>query len=62
MNFIFDDTLYSKFLNENKTIYNSRLRGENETFFDAMLSKEADLRTTPEGEKIIFFIQSIGNE
>ena len=62
MNFIFDDALYSKFLNENKTIYNSRLRGENETFFDAMLSKEADLRTTPEGEKIIHFIQSIGDD
>ena len=62
MDFIFDDVLYSKFLNEKKAIYNSRLRYENETFFDAMLSKEADLRTTPEGKKIIQYIQSIGNE
>ena len=62
MDLIFNDEYYTKFLNEKKAIYNSRLRGDNETFFDAMLSKEADLRTTPEGEKIIQFIQSIGNE
>jgi hypothetical protein len=62
MNLIFNDESYAMFLNEKKAIYNSRLRDDNETFFDAMLSKEADLRTTPEGEKIIQFIQSIGNE
>ena len=58
----YDDKTYGEFLNENKAIYNSRLRNDNETFFDAMLSKEADLRTTPEGEKIIQYIQAIGNE
>jgi hypothetical protein len=62
MELTFDDVSYSKFLNEKHTVYNSRLRADNETFFDAMLSKEADLRTTPEGEKIIQFIQSIDNE
>jgi hypothetical protein len=62
MDLNFDEVSYSRFLNEKKTVYNSRLRDDNETFFDAMLSKEADLRTTPEGEKIIQFIQSIGNE
>jgi hypothetical protein len=62
MDFNFNDEDYAMFLHEKKPIYNSRLRDDNETFFDAMLSKEADLRTTPEGEKIIQFIQSIGNE
>jgi len=62
MDLIFSDESYSMFLNDKKAIYNSRLRDDNETFLDAMLSKEADLRTTPEGEKIIQFIQSIGNE
>jgi hypothetical protein len=62
MNLIFDDESYQKFLNEKGTVYNSRLRNDDETFFDAMLSKEADLRTTPDGENIIKFIQSIGNE
>ena len=62
MDLLYDDSSYSMFLNEKKTEYNSRLRDDNETFFDAMLSKEADLRTTPEGEKIIQYIQLIGNE
>jgi len=59
MDLVFDDVSYSRFLNEKRTIYSSRLRDDNETFFDAMLSKEADLRSTPEGEKIIKYIQSI---
>ena len=62
MELIFDDISYSRFLNEKRIIYNSRLRDDNEAFLDAMVSKEADLRTTPEGEKIIKIIQSIGNE
>jgi hypothetical protein len=62
MELTFDDVSYSRFLNEKKILYNSRLRADNETFLDAMLSKEADLRTTFEGEKIIQFIQSIGNK
>jgi len=62
MDLTYNDKDYSMFLHEKKVSYNSRLRDDNETFFDAMLSKEADLRTTPEGEKIIQFIQSIGNE
>ena len=62
MDLMYDDVSYKNFLNEKKSIYNSRLREDNETFFDAMLSKEADLRTTTEGKKIIQYIQSIGNE
>jgi hypothetical protein len=34
------------------------LRGENETFFDAMLSEEADFTKTPEGREILEFIGS----
>ena len=62
MDLIFDEKAYDKFLKEKRTLYNSRLRNDDETFFDAMLSKEADLRTTSEGQKIIKMIQSIGNE
>jgi len=58
----FNKKSYDEFLNEKKIISNSRLRNDNETFFDAMLSKEADLRTTPEGRKIIKMIQSFGNK
>jgi hypothetical protein len=62
MDLVFDEKAYEKFLNEKKTVYNSRLRNDDETFLDAMLSKEADLRTTFAGRKIIKMIQSIGNE
>ena len=62
MEFVFDDASYSRFLKEKKTINNPRLREDDQTFFDAMISKEADLRTSPEGKKIIQYIQSIGNE
>jgi len=62
MELIFDDMSYSKFLSEKRTIYNSRLRDDNESFLDAMMSKEADLRTTQEGQKIIQILQAIGNE
>jgi len=62
MDLTFDDASYSEFLNEKAAVRNSRLRDDNETFFGTMLSKEADLRTTPEGQKIIQFIQAIGNE
>ena len=58
----FDDASYSSFLDEKKVVNNSRLRGENETFFDAMLSEEADLRTTAEGREIIQHIQALGSE
>jgi GTP cyclohydrolase II len=58
----YNDEDYAQFLAEKKTVYNSRLRSDDETFFDAMLSKEADLRTTPEGKEIIKIIQSLGNE
>ncbi|MCL1910635.1 MAG: hypothetical protein FWG13_00305 [Leptospirales bacterium] len=62
MKLTFDETSYNNFLKGKKAIYNSRLRNDDETFFDAMLSEEADLRATPEGQEIIKIIQSLGNE
>ena len=62
MDLTFDDASYSEFLNAKEAVRNSHPRDGGETFFDAILSKEADLRTAPEGQKIIRFIQAIGNE
>jgi hypothetical protein len=62
MELIFNDESYARFLDEKKTVYNSRLRGDDETFLDAMMSKDADLNTTPEGREIIGFIRSLGSE
>jgi len=54
----FSKETYQAYLEQKKSIINERLRGENETFFDAMLSEEADLTKTPEGREIIEFIGS----
>jgi hypothetical protein len=62
MDLTFNEKEYNNFLSQKNTIYNSRLRNDDETFFDAMLSKEADLTRTQEGQEIIKYLQSIGNE
>ena len=54
----FSKETYQAYLEQKESIINERLRGENETFFDAMLSEEADLTKTPEGREIIEFIGS----
>ena len=55
----FSEETYRQYLENRKpTIHNERFRGEDETFFDAMLSEEADLTKTPEGREVIEFIRN----
>ena len=54
----FSEKTYKAYIEQKKSIINERFRGENETFFDAMLSEEADLSKTPEGREILEFIRS----
>jgi hypothetical protein len=54
----FSEETYLVYLEQKARIVNERLRGENETFFDAMLSEEADLTKTPEGREILEAIRS----
>jgi len=54
----FSEESYRAYLEQKKPIINERYRGENETFFDAMLSEEADLSKTSEGRQILEFIGS----
>ena len=54
----FSEESYQAYLEQRKPLINERLRGENETFFDAMLSEEADLSKSPEGRQILEFIES----
>jgi len=49
----FSEDTYQAFVAQKKYIQNERLRGENETIFDAALSEEADFRKYPEGDKIL---------
>jgi hypothetical protein len=48
---------YEKYLHKKDSIGNTRLRPENETFFDAMMS--VDMTATPEGRKILETIKQL---
>jgi len=52
----FSQETYQAYVKKENTIHNARLRDENETFFDAMLSDEADLTKTPEGRELLEYI------
>ena len=54
----FSEESYRTYIEQESSIFNERLRGEDETFFDAMLSEEADLTKTPEGREILALIGS----
>jgi hypothetical protein len=50
---------WQEYFNNNDTISNERLRPDNVSFWDAMLSKEADFTRTPEGKRIAELIRDI---
>ena len=54
----FSEETYQEYLRDKSSYSNIRLRGEEETFLDAMLSDEADLTKTPEGREVIEFIRN----
>jgi len=58
----FDDALRSTSLNERMMPRNSPVRNFGETFFDAMMSEEANLRSTLKGQEMIQLMQTIGNK
>jgi len=43
----FTEESYQEFLKQQSPLVNKRLRGENETIFDALLSEEADFTKSP---------------
>ena len=54
----FSEESYRVYVERRSPLVNERLRGEDETFFDAMLSQEADFTKTPEGQDILKLIGS----
>ena len=48
---------YEKYLNKKDIISNTRLRPENEDFYDAMMS--VDMTATPEGREILENIRKL---
>ena len=58
----FDEKSYDEFLEKKREVENSPKRNvKKKTFWDAMVSKDADLRSTPEGRKLIKIIQNLGD-
>lgn len=49
---------YQAFIEQKNLLRNERLRGEDETIFDAALSEEADFTKYPEGEEILNAIRN----
>jgi len=49
----FTEESYQEYLKQQSLRHNDRLRGKDETIFDALLSDEADFMKTPQGEEII---------
>ena len=56
MNIAVSQEAYENYLNKKDTISNERIRPENETFFDAIMS--ADMTKTPEGREILNTIKN----
>jgi hypothetical protein len=54
----FSEETYQTYVEQKKPIVNERLRGEDETFFDALLSQEADITKIPEGQEVLKLIGS----
>jgi len=54
----FSEETYQAFVKEKNLIHNERLRGDDETIFDAVLSEEADFTKRPEGKEILDVIRS----
>jgi hypothetical protein len=48
---------YREYLSKQSAVKNERYRSEDESFFDAMLSEEADFRKDPHGDEIVAAIR-----
>ena len=55
---LFSEETYQAFVERKSPFHNERLRGEDETIFDAALSPEADFTKYPEGKEILEAIRS----
>jgi len=54
----FSKETYKAFIERKSQLYNERLRGNDETIFDAALSEEADFTKYPEGGEILKAIRN----
>ena len=49
---------FREFVNKKSLVHNEKLRGDNETIFDALASAEADFVDDPEYQEVVSTIRS----
>jgi hypothetical protein len=54
----FSEETYQDFVKQKSLIHNERIRGDDETIFDAAISEEADFTKHPEGKEILEIIRN----
>ena len=59
---LYTEESYKKFVNQQMKMHNNRIRGKDETIFDALSSVEADFTKTPYGNEVIAAIRSYQND
>jgi len=55
----FSQQAWQNYIENKETINNERLRPDNMSFWDVILSEEADFTRTPEGKKIAELIKDL---
>jgi hypothetical protein len=60
MNLTFTEKSYAHFLGDQEGVHNSRLRPDHESLFDALLSKDADMTATSEGQRLLSLLENVG--
>jgi hypothetical protein len=60
MNIRFSQSAYDDFLRQKSTVVNTRIRPDDMSIWDAMLTQDADLATLPNGGEIISAIKNAG--
>jgi len=57
INLSFSQDAYDKYISQKNVVSNERIRPDNESFLDAMLS--VDMTATPEGREILDIIRNL---
>jgi hypothetical protein len=60
MNIAFSEESYRDFLNQKYSVNNTRIRPDNESIWDALLSEQADFTKTADGKHILEVIKNLG--
>lgn len=55
---LFSKESYEEYVNIKRRLHNERIRGENETIFDALMSEEARIENNENGAEIIEAIRN----